>query len=150
MVRLLVFTSKNIADLWAKDYASNGWDMEKADSFWFKAILTLGKLMRNDYLISSHLCHMLIMEGLVVQMIMRDNQHNTNFHRYGYRENLEYLTTIPNLPENLKKSEDAVYSHIAELLFSAVITYDRLVFKLNSRYVSRAKVFFEIWRSYLE
>jgi hypothetical protein len=133
-----------------QDDSINEWDMENVDSFWFKAILALGKLMRNDYLISSHLSHMLIMESLVAQMVMRDNLHNTNFHRYGYRENLEYLTSIPSIPENLKKSEDVVYNHIAELLSSAVIAYDRLVFKLNNRYNSRSEVFFEIWRSYLE
>ena len=46
----------------------------------------LGKLLRRDYLIADHLAHMLIMEGLVLQMEMRDAKYGTNIHRYGYGE----------------------------------------------------------------
>lgn len=128
----------------------NGWEMEKVDSFWFIAIQALGKLMRRDYLISSHLGHMLIMEGLVAQMILRNNQYNTNFHRYGYGEKLEYLSDVPPLPKEFMRTDDEGYNHIAELLFSAVISYDSLVPQLNAGYTSRKDVFLAIWRSYME
>jgi hypothetical protein len=126
------------------------WNLEKADWFWFVAIQALGKLMRKDYLISSHLAHTLLMEGLVVQMLIRDNKYNTNFHRYGYEEKLEYLQVDVIDSKEFKLPEDATHNHIVDLLYKAVISYDNLVPLLNPKYICRSDIFFDIWRSYIK
>jgi hypothetical protein len=128
---------------------SANWDLEKVDWFWFVAIQALGKLMRRDYLISSHLAHTLIMEGLVTQMIMRDNQYNTNFHRYGYSEKLEYLSVELTPLNEFKIAGDETYNYITELLYQAVTSYDKLILQLNDSYKSRLEIFLEIWKSYI-
>lgn len=128
---------------------SAGWDLEKADWFWFVAIQALGKLMRRDYLISSHLAHTLIMEGLVAQMVMRDNQYNTNFHRYGYSEKLEYVSVELTPSNEFKTSDDGTYNYITELLYQAAASYDKLILQLSDGYVSRLEIFLEIWKSYM-
>lgn len=129
---------------------SLNWDLEKADWFWFVAIQALGKLMRKDYLISSHLAHALIMEVLVAQMVMRDNKYNTNFHRYGYSEKPEYLQVDVTFAKEFKVSNDVTYNHIAELLYQAIVSYDKIILQLNSNYTRRCELFLEIWKSYIE
>jgi hypothetical protein len=124
------------------------WGLDRANSFWFVAIQALGKLMRKDYLISSHLAHMLIQESLVVQMVMRDNQYNTNFHRYGYSEDLEYLLTEDNDSNIYMHPDDETYNHIVRLLYQAVVSFDRLILQLNRCYISKQTLFFEIWDCY--
>ena len=115
--------------------------IEKADMF--VAILALGKLMRKDYLISAHLAHMLCMESLVDQMKARDVEYNTNFHRYGYREDLNYFNTYKKLENKYCDSDDIVYNHISKLLISGVE---------NIKEISDAdkKKFYEIWDFYLK
>lgn len=129
---------------------SLNWDIEKVDWFWFVAVQALGKLMRKDYLISSHLAHTLIMEVLVAQMVMRDNQYNTNFHRYGYSEKLEYLEVDVIGANEFKVSKDETYNHIVELLYQGIMSYDKMILQLNSDYRSRCEIFLEIWKSYIQ
>lgn len=126
-------------------------DMEKINNFWFVAVQALGKLMRKDYLIASHLAHMLIQEGLVLQMIIRDNEKNTNYHRFGYEEELEYLTILNQEDISFANTSDDKFNHIARLLYSAVKSYDilRLSFK-DSLYKSRLENYLEIWSCYHE
>lgn len=132
------------------DISLADYDLEKADEFWFNAILALGKLRRKDYLISSHLAHMLLMEGLVIQMILRDKEYNTFFHRDGYSELLEYMDINNEDICEFIVPDDFTYNHITELLYKAVTSYDNLVQTINKNYNSRCQVFFEIWRSYME
>ena len=108
----------------------------------FIAILALGKLMRKDYLISAHLAHLLCMETLVHQMKERDLKYNTNFHRYGYREKLKYLTTYKNV-SNTYLTNDETYNHIAKLLISGIE---------NSPNISDddKRTFYEIWNDYIK
>lgn len=62
-----------------KDY-----DLSKfSDEFWFKLFVATTKLMRNDLLISLHLCLDLYMQCLVLAMWIRDRQTGTNIHRTG-------------------------------------------------------------------
>ena len=84
----------------------------------FIAILSLGKLMRNDYLISAHLAHMICMNSLVEQMVDRDIQYNTNFHRYGYMESLNYYNTYNSTKNKYCNSKNNEYNHISKLLIS--------------------------------
>jgi hypothetical protein len=122
------------------------WEMQKALTFWFNQVLALSKLMRNDYLIADHLANLQINETLVAQMIDRDDRCGTNFHRYGYREMLDYRTVaIPDFPFAVK---DETYGHITRKLYSAAISYDRQVSLLNPAYEERSSIFFELWKQY--
>lgn len=123
-------------------------NLRKTNNFWFIAIQALVKLMRKDYLISSHLAHMLIQEGLILQMIMRDNEKNTNFHRFGYEEELEYLNVINQEEIPLANTSDDTYNYIATLLYSAVKSYDKLSISLDNLYKSRFENYLNIWFCY--
>lgn len=59
---------------------------DRIDSIWLKYFITLKKFARNDYLIGMHLLLDLVREFLVVEMIERDIKHQTNIHRFGYKE----------------------------------------------------------------
>lgn len=123
--------------------------LDKANSFWFISILALSKLLRHDYLISDHLSHMLIMEGLVLQMEDRDQLYQTNFHRYGYSEQLDYRNVDISHCEKYLSINDDTYNHIVQNLCRAVISYDNLVAESNSFYQKRSDLFFDIWDSYI-
>lgn len=128
------------------DAEESKWGQE--DSFWFMAIQALAKLLRRDYLISDHLTHMLLTEGLVLQMIERDKKYETNFHRYGYAEKIEYQEV--SIQEYTRFfTDDEGFNHIAENLIRAVISYDTLRIKANPEYLPKQKTFFEIWEAYL-
>lgn len=109
----------------------------------FIAILSLGKLMRNDYIISAHLAHMLCMNSLVEQMVERDIKYDTNFHRYGYKEKLNYYHTYKNMENKYCDSLDDEYNHIAKLLISGIEN-------LKSISLDDKKTFYEIWDFYKE
>ena len=122
------------------------WDLRKADSFWFVQIQALAKLMRRDYLIADHLANMQINETLLAQMLERDNQYGTNFHRYGYAEQLDYQTNIGQ-EFSFDKKEDT-YNLIASKLCAAAVSYDRMITRLNPVYEERRSIFFNIWKQY--
>jgi hypothetical protein len=131
---------KDEGKFWAR------WDLRKADAFWFIQIQALAKLMRGDYLISDHLANLQINETLVAQMFERDDCYGTNFHRYGYEEELDYRKYV--LPKGMFTVRDETYAMIAGKLFSAAISYDHLIERLNPDYEERSSIFFEIWKQY--
>ncbi|MDF2544229.1 MAG: hypothetical protein K0S47_3947 [Herbinix sp.] len=124
------------------------WDLSKADTFWFSQIHALAKLMRGDYLISDHLANMQINETLVAQMIERDDYYGTNFHRYGYHEELDYRC-VSNISFKFAFKDDT-YNIIANKILSAAVSYDRLISRLNPGYQPRSDIFFEVWKQYEE
>ncbi len=126
----------------------NDWDLDHANSFWFTTIHALTKLFRNDYLIADHLTHMLLMEGLVLQMKTRDNTYQTNFHRYGYSESLEYLQIDIAPYEKYWNKKDTTFSHIAQNLCRAVLAYDELVDNASPEYQKKCDQFFTLWEGY--
>ncbi len=136
-------TAQQPQNLWAD------LDLDKANSFWFTSILALSKLLRHDYLISDHLSHMLLMECLVLQMLDRDNLYQTNFHRYGYAEQIEYRNINVSHYEKYLTNQDDTYNHIVQNLCRAVICYDDLAANSNALYQKRSNLFFDIWDSYL-
>lgn len=121
------------------------WPIENIDRFWFIQIQALGKLYRNDFLISSHLANMNINETLVMQMILRDLKYSTNHHRYGYKEELTYSKYAAQCPY---KSENATFNCIADRLYSAALAYDELVSLFYDDYEARSGDFFDIWECY--
>lgn len=126
------------------------WDLDKANSFWFTSILALAKLLRHDYLISDHLSHMLLMECLVLQMEDRDNLYQTNFHRYGYAEQIDYRHVDISHCCKYLTNQDDTYNHIVQNLCRAVICYDNLASNSNTMYQKQSDIFFDIWDSYLK
>lgn len=127
-------------------------NLDKANQFWFCAIQALAKLLRRDYLIADHLSHILLMEGLVLQMMQRDNTYHTNFHRYGYGETLAYQEVDVTGYETymILLTPDQTYRRIAENLIRAVISYDNLALEENSLYEGRRELFFAIWDCYIK
>lgn len=123
------------------------WPIENVNRFWFVQIQALGKLYRNDFLISSHLANMNINETLVQQMVLRDLKYNTNHHRYGYKEELTYLKYMAQCPY---KSGNTTFDDIAGRIYSAALAYDELVGYFYNDYEPRSKDFFDIWKCYEE
>lgn len=121
---------------------------DKADGFWFIQIQSLAKLYRGDFLISDHLVNMNLNETLVLQMILRDEKYNTNFHRYGYREKLEYLHYLDS--NCIYAGEDTVFNSIANKLYAAALAYDSLAEQYMENYEKRSHLFFDIWDCYAE
>ncbi len=118
------------------------------NEFWFITIQTLAKLFRHDYLIADHLTHMLIMEGLVLQMVARDEQYQTNFHRYGYSESLKYCDLPIKIPVHYKVEGDNTYNYIVEQLCRAVNSYEELLLQKEKTQENKAQLFYDIWDCY--
>lgn len=126
----------------------------RADNFWFIAVQALGKLYRRDYLIADHLTHMLLMEGLVLQMEARDRQLNTNIHRYGHREPLAYRELKQDAEEHRLvnswiKDQDETFQFIAVRIHRAVTAYEHLKGADCPGWISRKASFLNIWKSYV-
>ncbi len=54
-----------------------------ANHFWFKGMLSVNKVMRNDLLIGLHLALDMVRDCLVLGMLLRDRAEGTNHHRLG-------------------------------------------------------------------
>ena len=121
------------------------WPLENIHRFWFIQIQALGKLYRKDHLISAHLANMNCNDTLVMQMVMRDLTYGTNFHRYGYAEELEYIKDLGKMPYKMK---DPVSRQISDHLYAAALTYDRQAKYFYSGYKDRSSLFFAIWDAY--
>ena len=121
------------------------WPIDNVNRFWFVQIQALAKLYRRDYLISSHLANMNCNETLVMQMVMRDLERGTTHHRYGYAEELEYIKDLGKMPYQM---DDEISRRIANQLYAAALTYDRLVKNFYPEYVDRSSDFFAIWDCY--
>lgn len=128
-------------------YSNPKWPIEKVDEFWFVMIQALGKLYRKDYLISSHLANGNINQTLVQQMILRDIEHGTNHHRYGYSEELIYR----KYEEQYKHlTGDDTFDMIARKLYAAALAYDNLTKQFYPEYETRSDILFDIWQCYDE
>jgi len=127
------------------DPENEKWPLENINRFWFIQIQALGKLYRKDYLISDHLANTNCNETLVMQMVMRDSEHKTSHHRYGYSEELEYSKDLGKCPF---KTGDSAFDRIADKLYSAALSYDRLVKNFYMDYTDRSADFLAIWEAY--
>ena len=126
-----------------KQWNNNNWPIENINRFWFVQIQALGKLYRDDFLISSHLANMNINETLAQQMVLRDIKYGTNHHRYGYREELNFKKYMGQCPY---KSGDETFDYIADRIYSAALAYDELTASFYDDYETRSKYFFAIWK----
>ena len=130
-----------------KQNNNDNWPIENINRFWFVQIQALGKLYRNDFLISGHLSNMNINETLVQQMVIRDLQYHTNHHRYGYKEEFTYSKYMMQCPY---RSGNITFDYIADRIYSAALAYDELAAFFYDDYEPRSKVFFDIWKCYEE
>ena len=119
--------------------------MKRIDRFGVSKDTALGKLYRKDYLTSSHLANMNCNDTVVMQMIMRDMEYGTSHHRFGYAEELEY---VKELGKNPYKNDDATFNRIADHLYAAVLSYDRLAKHFYPAYQGRSDEYFAIWDWY--
>ncbi|MDX1662917.1 MAG: aminoglycoside 6-adenylyltransferase [Candidatus Promineifilaceae bacterium] len=69
---------------------------QMANSFWYKSVIAVVKIMRDDTLIATHLTLELVQECCVLGMILRDRAAGTSHHRSGRMGN-EILTGLPSL-----------------------------------------------------
>jgi len=74
--------------------------------FWFTAVMVLVKLGRKDNLVASHLVLELCQLIIVIQMIIRDNEKDTEMHRYGNSEDVPVLHKLAGSSKS--KCEDVV------------------------------------------
>ena len=107
------------------------WSIENVNRFWFVQIQALGKLYRKDFLISNHLANMNLNETLVQQMVLRDMEHGTNHHRYGYEEQIAYMSNRNKCPI---KTENDYFNIIADKIYCAALTYDELTLLFYPEY----------------
>ena len=139
---------KNSQDNKVYDEIQNDyWPIENINRFWFVQIQALGKLYRKDYLISSHLANMNCNETLVMQMVLRDIKYDTNHHRYGYSEELEYVKYLGKSP---CKTDDITFNRISEHIYAAALAYDKLTKGFYPECKERSSTLFEIWDYYHE
>ena len=127
------------------EYSNPNWPIENVNRFWFVQIQALGKLYRKDFLISSHLANMNLNETLVQQMVLRDMEHGTNHHRYGYEEKIAYINNKHKCP--IKTGND-YFNIIADKIYCAALTYDELTQLFYPEYRTRYSDFLEIWKCY--
>lgn len=121
------------------------WPVESTDRFWFIQIQALGKLYRKDYLISMHLANVNLNETLVQQMALRDEHYGTTHHRYGYQDEIAYLSHLNKCPI---KTGNSRFDWIADRLWCAALTYDELMLKFDPAHFPRSSDFFAIWECY--
>ncbi|MCL2188549.1 MAG: hypothetical protein FWC16_06545 [Defluviitaleaceae bacterium] len=99
------------------------------DRFWFIASLALVRLGREDYLMASHLALELCQLVLVMQMVLRDKEKNTNIHRFGDKEVVPVLMGLGLSGGNTRAA-------IANLIFHAARHMDNVAM-MESGYTSR-------------
>ncbi len=129
----------------APDEQNEHWPMDNVNRFWFVQIQALGKLYRKDHLIGGHLANMNCNETLVMQMVLRDLKYGTDHHRYGYAEEPEYVRDLGKAPY---KTGDPTFDRIADHLYAAALSCDRLAKAFYPHYQNRSPDFFAIWDRY--
>lgn len=130
-----------------EEYNNPDWPLENINRFWFVQIQALAKLYRKDFLIADHLANMNLNETLVQQMVLRDLEHGTNHHRYGYEEDLAYIN---HGGECTIHTDNPFFHMITDKLYAAALTYDELVGEFYPDYEERSKYFFAIANCYEE
>lgn len=70
-----------------------------SNAFWFKGMLTVYKVVRNDLLIALHLALDLMRDCLVLKMMIRDRAKGTRHHRIGGVENM-FVTQLMAQPSD--------------------------------------------------
>lgn len=123
------------------------WPLWKMEEFWFVQVQALAKLYRRDYLIADHLAHRNLNETLVQQMVLRDIEKGTCYHRYGDGEKAVYEKHLSVYHDHGKKQDDRFCS-IARKLYAAAAAYDELMQVFYPGMQQRSPLFSELWNAY--
>src|SRR5205823_591982 len=97
------------------------------NGFWFKGMLALTKVMREDRLIALHLALEMVQECCVLGMLLRDRAEGTAHHRHGGAGN-----EVAALLEGTRHPHTA--AGILDSLEQAGIVFDRLAAHWSADY----------------
>ncbi len=108
-----------------------------SNEFWFKAVIAVTKVMRNDLLIGLHLALDLSRDCLVLGMIFRDRDAGTTIHRFGgfYNEIVDDV--------GLQSSANSKADGILEIILQSANVYDHLASRWSTTYRSHYEPFRE-------
>jgi hypothetical protein len=79
--------------LWVESF------QQMSSGFWFKAVVAVTKVVRNDLLIALHLTLELLQECCVLGMMLRDRATGTSYHRTGGMGN-ELVRVVPAIEQS--------------------------------------------------
>lgn len=115
------------------------------DTFWFAVVMALVKTGRGDYLIASHLALETARLTIVFQMLLRDEEKETNIHRFGDKETVYALRDMPGVfPPVADKNSDYEAAVIMHILDAETQTMERLAAKHKPGYRRRYEAFMRI------
>lgn len=104
------------------------------NQFWFKAVVAVNKVARNDLLIALHLCLDVMEDTCVLAMMLRDRESGTTIHKTGGMGNaiVPRLRTPENPPSALS---------ILDSLASTARLFDTLAKQWSPLYTERQQFF---------
>jgi hypothetical protein len=102
------------------------------NEFWFKAVVAVNKVMRNDLLAAIHLCRDLDQECLVLGMLLRDRELVQG------REGVDWNYVASELSTGQRYD---TATEILNALERGAIAFDQLAGQWSPRYRSRQKLF---------
>jgi hypothetical protein len=98
-----------------------------ANGFWFKGMLALVKVMRDDRLIALHLALEMLQECCVLGMLLRDRAEGTDHHRHGGAGNeVAALLEAARLPHTT--------AGLLDTLEQAALAFDQLAARWSDEY----------------
>jgi hypothetical protein len=98
-----------------------------ANGFWFKGMLALTKVMRDDRLIALHLALEMVQDCCVLGMLLRDRAEGTEHHRHGGSGN-----EVTAMLESTRHPHTA--AGILDTLEQAALAFDRLAAQWSAEY----------------
>lgn len=102
--------------------------------FWFKAVVALTKVVRNDLLIAVHLCLDVLQELCVLAMVLRDRAEGTAIHKTGGLGN-DLVQRVPVIQYPLTAQ------HVLDCLDQAGSVFDQLAHEWSPTYQAHSPVF---------
>ena len=116
--------------------------LENIDSiinrFWFISSMVLTKLGRKDYLVAAHLALELCQLIIVIQMLIRDHEKNTNIHRFGDEEDVQILRSLVHSKNKDGLTERNTETDILGILFQASAVMDEMSLQLSLEYTAKS------------
>lgn len=121
------------------------WPAENIDRFWFESGYALTRLYRDHYLQADQQANLLLNETLILQGTPT-HPYNINFRRRGSQDVPEYSLADPNACPY--RTDIPGFSHIAGKIYTAAVTYDRLITRRSPAYPQQHQNLFAIWEAY--
>jgi predicted nucleotidyltransferase len=99
-------------------------------SFWFRAMVAVAKVARNDLVIGLHLALGLLQDACVLAMMLRDRAEGTDVHRTGGKAN----ETVATFADVLRP---ATVEGVLDLIEASGRTFDHLAGEWSTEYQTR-------------